>query len=162
MKPAAIRSQPSAPARRARILAMDYGRRRIGLAIADESNLIARPLAILQRTNRRNDIRRLRQLARDHGAGRIVVGLPLNLDGTRGPMAAEAARFAERLGKELGLPVEMADERLSSWESRRTLRETQLRGRRPAKADDVAAAVILRDYLGRQRAQPRASADERS
>jgi putative Holliday junction resolvase len=147
MKQATTRSQPAEPALRTRILAVDYGRRRIGLAVSDELNLTARPLGTLARTNRRNDWRRLRELARQHGAGRIVVGLPLNLDGTRGPMADEAARFAERLGKELGLPVELTDERLSSWEAEETLRATASRGRRPARADDVAAAVILRDYL---------------
>jgi putative Holliday junction resolvase len=71
------------------------------------------------------------------------------MDGTAGPMAGEAARFAARLHKELGLPVELVDERLSSWEAAQTLRQTKSRGRRPAKADDVAAAIILREYLNR-------------
>jgi putative Holliday junction resolvase len=65
-------------------------------------------------------------------------------------MAAAAARFAARLAQELGLPVELADERLSSWEAARTLRESGARRRRPAKADEVAAAVILREYLEKQ------------
>lgn len=146
---AASRSTP-VPERR-RILAIDYGRKRIGLAISDELQITAQPLATLQRTNRRNDLRRLRELARTQGVVRILVGHPLNLDGSAGPMAAAAARFATRLQKELGLPVELVDERLSTWEAARTLQATQSRGRQPAKADDVAAAIFLREYLDTRR-----------
>jgi len=123
----------------------------MGLAISDELLLTAQPLATLTRSNRRNDLRRLRELARAHGVGKILVGHPVNMDGTAGPMADEAARFATRVQKELGLPVELVDERLSTWEAARTLRQTQSRGKRPAKADDVAAAIFLREYLDRHR-----------
>lgn len=126
---------------------MDYGRRRIGLAISDEMGLTARPLVTLTRTNRRNDLRRLRGIAREQGAGRILVGHPLNLDGTAGEMADEAARFAERIRKELGLPVELADERLSTWEAEQMHSARPRRRQREAPVDAVAAAVILRDYL---------------
>jgi putative Holliday junction resolvase len=132
---------------RNRVLAVDYGQKHIGLAMSDELRLTARPLATLLRTNRRNDLRRLRELVRAEGVARILVGHPLNMDGTAGPKAQEAARFAERLKKELGLPVELVDERLSSWEAARTLRATKSRGKNPAKADDVAAAILLREYL---------------
>ncbi len=135
-----------------RILAIDYGRRRIGLAISDEMGLMARPLATLTRTNRRNDLRRLREIARAHGAGRILVGHPLNLDGTAGEMAAEAARFAARIRKGLGLPVELAEERLSTWEAEQMRDARPQRRQREAPVDAVAAAVILRDYLERREA----------
>lgn len=141
-------------------MALDYGQKRIGLAISDELLLTARPLATLVRRNRRDDLRRLRELARAEGVARIIVGHPLNLDGTAGSMAAEAARFALRLQKELGLPVELADERLSTWEAARTLKETRSRGKSPAKADDVAAAVILRQYLQSRAESPALSAPE--
>ncbi len=134
------------------ILAIDYGRRRIGLAISDEMGLTARPLATLTRTNRRNDLRRLREIARAHAAGRILVGHPLRLDGTAGEMAAEAARFAGRVRKELGLPVELADERLSTWEAGQIRGAQPQRRQREAPVDAVAAAVILRDYLERREA----------
>jgi putative Holliday junction resolvase len=147
------------------ILAVDYGRARIGLAIAEAEALLPRPLLTLERINRNEDMRRLRELARDHGVRQIVVGLPLRLDGTRGEMAEEATRFAARLRKQLGLPVDMLDERLTSWEAERLLEEQSGRtlhdpkthgkvGRNPAKAsvDAVAAAVILREYLERRRA----------
>jgi putative Holliday junction resolvase len=133
---------------RSRILAIDYGRRRIGLALSDELRLTARPLATLVRTNRRNDIRRIRELAREHAVALIIVGHPLHLSGAAGPMAEEAARFAARIRKELALPVELADERLSSWEAGEVLEQTAAR-RKGEAADDVAAAVILRDYLRR-------------
>jgi putative Holliday junction resolvase len=135
------------------ILAIDYGRRRIGLALSDECGLTARPLGILSRTNRRHDVVRLRELCRTHAVGSIVVGWPVHLDGTPGTMAAEAARFAERLRKQLGLPVDLLDERLSSWEAEQVVSTTKPREgtslRKRKTLDDLAAAVILRDYLSR-------------
>src|ERR1700720_722517 len=109
----------------ARILALDYGRARIGLAIAGVDTALAQPLGTLDRINRNEDMRRLRELVREHDVRQIVVGLPLRLDGTRGDMAEEAARFGQRVHKQLGLPVEMVDERLTSWEAERLLEETQ-------------------------------------
>jgi putative Holliday junction resolvase len=142
-------------ASRCRILAIDYGQRRFGLALCDPLGLTARPLAVWNRKNRRADLTRIRELCRLEGVGRVVVGWPLRLDGTPGEMAAEAARFAERLRKNLGLPVVLADERLSSWEAGQLLAETAGPGRssrrRGKTTDDVAAAVILRDYLARDR-----------
>ncbi len=105
------------------ILGIDYGRARIGLAIAEVDSALPRPLATLKRVNRNEDMRRLRQLVREHGVGQIVVGLPLRLDGTRGEIAEEATRFAARVRKQLNLPVTMVDERLTSWEAERLLEE---------------------------------------
>lgn len=137
----------------------------MGLAIADANAKMAQPLSTLERVNRNEDMRRLRQLIREHGVKQIVVGLPLRLDGTRGEMAEEAERFARRVRKQIGVPVELVDERLTSWEAERLLEETQGRfihaekshvGRKLKKAperatiDSVAAAVILKEYLERQ------------
>jgi putative Holliday junction resolvase len=134
-----------------RVLAIDYGRKRIGLAISDELGMTARPLKTLARTNRRNDLRRLRELARQHGVARIVVGNPVRLDGSAGEMAEQAARFAARVQKELGLPVELMDERLSSWEAQETTAATKTkRDKQAAGVDAVAAAVILRGFLERE------------
>jgi len=146
------------------ILAVDYGRARIGLAISETEAQLARPLLTLERVNRNEDMRRLRELAREHGVRQIVVGLPLRLDGSRGEMAEEATRFAARLRKQLGLPVDMLDERLTSWEAERLLEEqsgrvlhdakTQAKGgNKPVRAsvDAVAAAVILKEYLEQRR-----------
>jgi putative holliday junction resolvase len=139
-----------------RVLGIDYGLKRFGLAISDELGVTARPLSTFARTNRRDDLRRLRLLAREHGVRCIVVGLPLHLDGAESEMATEASRFATRLAQHLGLPVELADERLTSWEAAqhaptksRAHGEPRKSGKR-ATHDDVAAAIILREYLAAQ------------
>src|SRR5215813_3687424 len=154
---------------RTRILGIDYGRARIGLAIADATTALPQPLDTLERVNRNEDMRRLREIARDHGVKQIVVGLPLRLDGTRGEMAEEATRFAERVRKQLGLAVEMIDERLTSWEAERLLEEqagkvfhddtlpahvhSNVRKKKQAAratVDAMAAAVILKEYLAKR------------
>jgi|SRR5208282_515494 len=132
-----------------RILAIDYGRKRIGLALSDELGITARPLATIHRVNRREDLRRLREICRDHSVELIIVGHPLHMSGEAGEMAAEAAGFAKKLEKEIAVKVELVDERLTSWEARQTMAQTQSASRRKrGSLDDVAAAVLLRDYLG--------------
>jgi putative holliday junction resolvase len=155
-----INTQLNSKASAGSVLAIDYGRVRIGLAIAEAQTKLARPLDTLERVNRNEDMRRLREIVREHQIRQVVVGLPLRLDGTRGDMAEEATRFANRLHKQLGLPVELVDERLTSWEAERLLEERSgrvLRNYKPsykrqmhAKAisvDSMAATVILQDYL---------------
>lgn len=137
----------------------------MGLAIADSNVRMAQPLCAFERVNRNEDMRRLRELVRERDVKQIVVGLPLRLDGTRGEMAEEVERFAQRVRKQIGVPVELVDERLTSWEAERLLEETQGRflddeksggsGRRKkarpnATVDAVAAAMILKEYLERQ------------
>src|SRR5438067_13484586 len=153
------------PCVRGSILAIDYGRERMGLAIADANVKVAQPLSTMERVNRNEDMRRLREVVRENSVKQIVVGLPLKLDGTRGEMAEEAERFAQRMRKQIGVPVEMVDERLTSWEAERLLEEVQgrfiheerLGGSKKPKniqakmsVDAVAAAVILKEYLNRQ------------
>jgi putative Holliday junction resolvase len=149
----------------ARILALDYGRARIGMAIADAEARLARPLGTLERINRNEDMRRLRELVREQGVKQVIVGLPLRLDGTRGEMAEETERFAGRIRKQIVVPVEMVDERLTSWEAERILEEevgrkfsqrgpehTATRKKKEdgrVSVDAVAAMVILREYLER-------------
>ena len=144
-------SKAAAQPARSRILALDYGRRRIGLALSDDLHLTVRPLQTMTRTNRRSDLRRLREIAREHAVGLLVVGHPLGLDGSAGEMADEAARFAARLRKELGLPVDLADERLSSWEAEQMAAAGERATGKARATDEVAAAIILRDYLERHR-----------
>jgi putative holliday junction resolvase len=146
------------------ILAIDYGQKRLGLALSDENQITSRPYATWTRTNRRRDLARVRELVREERVRRIVVGLPLHLDGTASDMSEEAKRFAGRLEKVLGLPVEMADERLTSWEAHETIAASQagkrarrsVNSRGPAKpaqsVDTIAAAIILRDYLAQTQA----------
>jgi putative Holliday junction resolvase len=168
------RPDPQSDAKSVRILAVDYGRARMGLAIADAAAGLPQPLGVLVRVNRNEDMRRLRELVREHSVKQIVVGLPLRLDGSRSEMAEEAERFAQRVQKQIGVKVEMVDERLTSWEAERLLEEfagrilhtpIPLRGKRESNekerkkkgeagnsVDAIAAAVILRDYLEARRA----------
>jgi putative Holliday junction resolvase len=150
----------------ARILALDYGRKKIGMALADTRARIAEPHDTLERINRNEDMRRLREFVRQQGVKQILVGLPLRLDGSRGEMAEEVERFAERVRKQIGVPVEVVDERLTSWQAEQLLeqefgrrithRETFRGRKKEARSSDgkysvdaVAALVILREYLAR-------------
>jgi putative Holliday junction resolvase len=149
----------AAPAeKRARILAVDYGRKRIGLALSDELGVTAQPLATLQRLNRREDFRRLREICRLHGVHRILVGHPVYMSGEAGEMAQEAARFAARLQEELAIETELVDERLTSWEAQQSLASGAPSGRkRRATIDAFAAAILLREYLDSNQAQTKLS-----
>jgi putative holliday junction resolvase len=145
-----------------RILALDYGRKRIGLAICDELQLTAQPLMVLKRTNRREDLRRLRDICRKQGVARILVGHPLHITGAAGEMAEEAARFAARLRKVLGIEVDLVDERLTTWEAAQMIAETGSATHRKASSlDDVAAAILLREYLERHRGRLQPPAAEK-
>jgi putative Holliday junction resolvase len=146
-----------------RILAIDYGRKRLGLALSDELGLTAQPHATLTRTNRKNDLRRLREICRKHTVRRILVGHPLHITGQAGEMAEEAARFAARLKKEIGVEVELVDERLTTWEAEQTVTEVKSprRKRSTTAIDDVAAAVLLRDYLEGKRTDSSGASAER-
>ena len=163
--PTRASSLTAIPATTGVILAIDYGKKRLGLALSDEFGLTCRPYATWTRMNRRRDLARLRELVRVQGVRLIVIGLPLRLDGAPSEMSQEAKSFAARIEKALGLPVEMMDERLTSWEARETFASvgSKPRARRgssgPGEAnkrtplDNIAAAIILRDYLDRARAR---------
>lgn len=140
---------------------MDYGRKRIGLAISDELGLTARPLTTMRRTNRQNDMRRLREICRRNGVCRILVGYPLHLTGEAGAMADEASGFALRLEKATDIEVELRDERLTSWEAQRTVKETKSGRPTGGPLDDVAAAILLRDYLEQKRDHGRSGSVEK-
>jgi putative pre-16S rRNA nuclease len=139
-----------------RVLGVDIGRRRVGVAISDATGMLARPLRTLTVERRGDAVRQIAQLAReladdDDGLGAIVVGLPRHLDGSATPETAHAEAFAEALRREALVPVEFEDERLSSREaeSRLAVREKDWR-KRKAQLDAAAAAVILQDYLDRR------------
>ncbi|MGH9774003.1 MAG: Holliday junction resolvase RuvX [Candidatus Acidiferrales bacterium] len=155
-------SHAGSSARVARILALDYGRKRIGIAISDELGLTAQPVGTLARKNRRADMKFLREIVHRHGVSLILVGHPIRLDGSPGEMAQESARFAARLAKELRVKIELLDERLTSWEARETLREAGISKGRRGVLDDVAAAVLLREYLERNSSSPKARSAEKA
>jgi len=131
-----------------RILALDLGERRIGLAISDPLGLTAQGLPTLIRTNKRSDWAALLRLIKDKQVTRVVVGLPLKLSGREGAQAQAARRFAEELARQTGLPVELYDERLTTAEAQRVLRASGMGPRKRAQASDrLAAVLILESYL---------------
>jgi putative Holliday junction resolvase len=135
----------------ARILSIDYGRVRIGLAVSDGLGMASHPLPALQRSSSERDLAALRRVAESRDVQRLVVGLPLNMDGSEGPMAAEVRAWAVRLAEELALPLEMEDERLTTDEAEAFLKESGLRpSDRKKFRDSVAAALILRSVLERE------------
>jgi putative Holliday junction resolvase len=136
---------PSFPAG-GRLLAIDYGRRRLGLALSDELACTVRPLTTLKRAGRGNDLARLAELARRYQVAGVVVGYPLNLQGDRGTLTAEVERFARRLQQILQIPVELFDERLTTWEATRWRAEHPRSARRNTD-DAIAAAILLRSFL---------------
>lgn len=130
-----------------RILAIDHGSRRIGIAIADTETRMAFARPALRRRGGESDIIALAELARGEEAGLLVVGLPMNMDGSEGSQAAAARAFGTRLAA-LGLRVVYADERLSSWEAGVRLAEAGDRPtRRSGELDSAAARLILQQYL---------------
>jgi putative Holliday junction resolvase len=135
-----------------RVLGVDLGERRIGLALSDPLGITASPLAVLERTgDRAADHRAIVAAARDAGAERIVVGLPRSLAGGEGP-AARAVREEIEAIAALGLPVEAHDERLTTVMAERVLSAGGVRGRaRRQRVDKVAAAVILQSWLDGRR-----------
>ena len=135
-----------------RILALDVGEKRIGVAISDPLGLTARGLVVLQRSSKEKDFAAIAALVQEHQAERVIVGYPLSLDGSAGPQAQRIAHYAEALAQALEVPVELWDERLSTVDAERVLRETGVsRRRRKQRVDAVAAAAILQSYLEAQR-----------
>ncbi len=137
----------------ARLMGLDLGAKTIGVAISDVSRTIATARTTLRRTKLTRDIETLRALIADEGIGGIVVGLPVNMDGSEGPRAQSARDTAARLADGLGLPVALWDERWSTVAAERAMLDADLsRRKRARKVDQVAAAYILQGALDRLRA----------
>jgi putative Holliday junction resolvase len=135
-----------------RALGIDLGERRIGIAASDALGVAAQPVAVLERESLAKDVAAIGRAAERRGARVIVVGLPLSMDGTAGPAARRARRFAGALRRELGMEVHLWDERLTTAEAERGLIEAgHRRSRRRELRDAVAAALILQGYLDAQR-----------
>lgn len=133
-----------------RLLGLDIGGRRIGVAVSDELGMIASPVGMI---DRQGDVAaQLRKLVADYGASRLVAGLPVGLSGREGPQAEETREIADALAAEVGLPLEYWDERLTTSIAEQTLiAQGTRREKRKQKIDAVAAAVILQSYLDNQR-----------
>lgn len=133
-----------------RTLGVDLGRVRIGLALADDVLRTARPLKTLVRRGEAEDLAAIAGIARDYEVSRAVLGLPLNMDGSEGPSARLVRAFQPRLAAALDVPVELFDERLSSFEAEARLRDQGFSSKdRRGMVDQEAAAVILQGWLDR-------------
>jgi putative Holliday junction resolvase len=132
-------------------LGIDLGERRIGVAVSDPLGVTARPLGFVEHVSLSQDVAAVGELAHRRGAQAVVVGLPLNMDGSEGPAARRARRFAEALRRRLGITVHMWDERLTTVQAERDLVAAgQRRSRRRDTRDATAAALILQGYLDAQ------------
>lgn len=138
---------------RPRYLGLDFGSRRVGVAVSDELGLTAQPVLTLERrANRREDLRSLSRLCRRFGVAGIVVGNPLHLSGGQSAAAAKARAFAAELGDLTGLPIHMWDERLSTKEAHEILYASRRKRQEHRRVvDQVAAALILQSFLDRAR-----------
>ena len=134
-----------------RILGLDVGDRRVGVAVSDELGLTAQPVLTLTRKNRRQDLGSLNRLVRKYGCTRVVVGHPLYMSGDVSPQALKAQAFAQALELEAGIPVLLWDERLSTTEAHRHLDAAGRTGNRRGVIDQVAAVLILQSFLDSQR-----------
>ncbi len=140
-----------------RLLALDVGDRWVGMAVSDPTGSIATPLTVIRRTSKVEDFRRIGRLAREQGVDGLIVGHPLNDDGTASPQARRVERYATALvealeAEGLKLTVSLWDERMSTQRAEEIMREAGRKAReRRTWIDAVAAAVILQDYLDEQR-----------
>jgi putative Holliday junction resolvase len=142
----------TSPRAHARVLAIDFGKVRAGIAVSDELGLYAHARPPLDAKNRKALLAAIAAIIRDEEVGRLLIGLPLELSGDRGPAARRALQFAQELADATGLEVELMDERLSTVEAGRQLRASGVEKRKQqAKVDGVAASVLLQSWLDRRR-----------
>ena len=132
-------------------MGIDFGQKRIGIAVSDPTNTVATPLdTLVRRAGKRPPFRAMARLAEDHDVGTLVVGLPLSLDGTEGEWCAEVRAMGERLGEVLDTPVAWIDERMTSVRAERAVRGSGLSKRRReerSRVDAAAAQLILQAWL---------------
>ncbi len=131
-----------------RVLALDFGKKRIGVALSDELQITAQGLETLERTNIREDIARLCRLVSESKVARIIMGNPLHMSGQEGRQTEFVRDFGERLQSASGIPVEFLDERLTTVQAQRVLRQSGVSIQKRAKAvDRLAAVILLESYL---------------
>ncbi len=135
-----------------RIMALDYGTVRIGIALSDLTQIIANGYENYQRTSLKNDLNHLKQIINENKVGKIVVGLPLNMDGSESSQTLKTKEFIEILRNEIpNIPIEVLDERLTSMVAEKLLISADIsRAKRKQVIDKMSATIILQDYLDRQ------------
>src|SRR6266513_3188414 len=134
-----------------RILAIDHGTKRMGIAVSDEMKMIAQPLEYIAAEPFANFLARLKTIVREKEVELIIVGMPRNMDGSYGPAALKVQEFVAVLKDSVAIPIKTLDERLTSVQAHRFLTEAEVRGRqRKDKVDKSAAAILLQSYLDGQ------------
>lgn len=134
--------------KKTKILAIDYGTKRIGLAVSDPMGITAQPVGVLSRKGKKTDIPLIGKVIEEKEVGRIVIGLPLNMNGSEGRLCGEVKRFGKRLEKAFGLPVVYQDERLTTAQAEKVLlMDGASQQKRRAVIDQMAAQLILQKYL---------------
>ena len=129
-------------------LALDVGDKTIGVAATDELGWTAQPVRTIRRSNLADDLDELAEIVAEREPGRLVIGMPLNMDDSEGPRATKTRHFAGHVAARFGLPIVLWDERLTTWEAERMLREMNVNAKRRREViDTVAAVVILKSYL---------------
>lgn len=135
-----------------RVMGIDFGRKRIGIAISDELGMAAFPKGTISIEDNSDEIESIRVLAQENNVREIVVGLPLNMDGTEGGIAKETREFIGRLKKKISIPIQVIDERLSSSQIERFLIDADIsRKKRKSLSDKLSAQIILQSYLDRKK-----------
>ena len=133
-----------------RILGIDYGEKRIGMAVSDPLGITAQGLPTIERTNIQDDLQKILNVVREKEVGEIVVGLPKNMNNSLGEKAQAVLNFVALLKKDINIPINVIDERLSTVRANRAMLEGDLsRKKRKSRVDMIAAQLILQDYLDR-------------
>lgn len=133
-----------------RVLALDFGKRRIGLAISDELGITAQGIPTFYRTTLREDLRLLVQLIHERQVTQLLMGLPLHMSGREGRQVVWVKEFGDRLAAESGVPIEYWDERLTSVEANRVLKQSGVSIQKRARAvDQLSAVILLESFLSR-------------
>jgi len=130
------------------VMGIDLGTKNIGVALSDETCTLAQGRGVIPRGDGAQAIAKIKEMIKEYGVKEIIVGLPLNMDGSEGPRAADSRKFSERLKEETALPVRLWDERLSTKEAEDVMRQALMtRKKRKNVIDKMAAQLILQGYL---------------
>lgn len=134
-----------------RVMGLDIGDKRIGVALSDPGEILASPYTIIERDSEEQGIKAIVDIIIQKDVGKIIVGLPRLMDGTTGQQAAKVEAFVERLRSHTQTPIELRDERLSTLSARRLVKDSSQKTKKKTRYDAAAAAIILQAYLEEQR-----------
>jgi len=134
-----------------RLLGLDYGTVRVGVAMSDQLGYIAQPKGFIDAVAKKKCIEKIIQMCNEFDIKKIVIGLPLHMNGDEGESALGARTFGKKINKKIDIPIEFIDERLSTMSANKALTEGNVKGeKRKEKVDSVAAAIILQNYIDRE------------